>query len=117
MDVKYIVVLIGGIVFIILGAFFFKIRHNISDSTICGICRFFGVFLILCGIILIVSSFGANNSAKERDALESEVVESYKDGAELYINGEKKDNIDLDGVNLDNYDITVEKDKIYLKEK
>lgn len=117
MDVKYIVVLIGGIVFIILGAFFFKIRHNISDSTICGICRFFEVFLILCGIILIVSSFGANNSAKERDALESEVVESYKDGAELYINGEKMDNIDLDGVNLDNYDITVEKDKIYLKEK
>ena len=71
----------------------------------------------MCGIILIVSSFGANNSAKERDALESEVVEKHKEGTELYINGRKEDNIDLNGVNLDNYDITVEKDKIYLKEK
>ena len=47
----------------------------------------------------------------------SEAVESYKDGAALYINGRKEDSIDLKDVNLDNYDITVEKDKIYLKEK
>ena len=59
----------------------------------------------------------ANNFEKERKARESEAVEKYKEGTDLYINGVKKDNIDLNGVNLDNYDITVEKDKIYLKEK
>lgn len=69
------------------------------------------------GIGLMFYSCDANNSAKERENLESEAVESYKDGAELYINGRKDDSIDLKGVNLDNYDITVEKDKIYLKEK
>ena len=80
-----------------------------------------GVFSGRCqpvlGAVLIAGSFSANNSAKERKARESEVVEKYKEGTDLYINGVKKDNIDLNGVNLDNYDITVEKDKIYLKEK
>lgn len=55
--------------------------------------------------------------AKEQEALESEAMESYKDGVDLYIDGRKADNVDLNGVNLDKYDITIEKDKIYLKEK
>ena len=76
-----------------------------------------GIGVMVLGAVLIAGSFSANNSAKERKARESEVVEKYKEGTDLYINGVKKDNIDLNGVNLDNYDITVEKDKIYLKEK
>ena len=117
MDMNCIFGLGVGIMVVVFGCIFIGMGCR-SLEDVCGIPYLItGIGILAMGIVVIIASLDANNSAKERDALESEVVESYKDGAELYINGEKKDDIDLNGVNLDNYDITVEKDKIYLKEK
>lgn len=117
MDTNCIFGLVAGIMLVVFGCTFIGMGCR-SLGDVCSVPYFItGIGVLIMGIVVIVASLDANNSAKERDELESEVVESYKDGAELYINGEKKDNIDLNGVNLDNYDITVEKDKIYLKEK
>lgn len=117
MDTNCIFALVTGIIVVLFGCVFVGMGFRLWDEAHGLLYVVMGVGVIAMGAVLITSSFSANRSIKERDALESKAVESYKDGAELYINGEKKDNIDLNGVNLDNYDITVEKDKIYLKEK
>lgn len=116
MNMECVFLCVIGIIVVGIGCMFIGIGcYSLNTVGVTSIVS--GVGIIAMGVCIIVVSFYANNSAKEREALESEVVENYKDGAELYINGEKKDNIDLKGVNLDNYDITVEKDKIYLKEE
>lgn len=89
-------------------------------ETDCIIALIAGIMVLVSGSVIGFYSwdkaYGGRNVITGI-ARESEVVEKYKEGTDLYINGVKTDNIDLNGVNLDNYDITVEKDKIYLKEK
>lgn len=114
METDCIIALIAGIMVLVSGS---VIGFYSWDKAYGGRNVITGIGVMVLGAVLIAGSFSANNSAKERKARESEVVEKYKEGTDLYINGVKKDNIDLNGVNLDNYDITVEKDKIYLKEK
>ena len=114
METDCIIALIAGILVLVSGS---VIGFYSWDKAYGGRNVITGIGVMVLGAVLIAGSFSANNSAKERKARESEVVEKYKEGTDLYINGVKKDNIDLNGVNLDNYDITVEKDKIYLKEK
>ena len=109
METDCIIALIAGIMVLVSGS---VIGFYSWDKAYGGRNVITGIGVMVLGAVLIAGSFSANNSAKERKARESEVVET-----DLYINGVKKDNIDLNGVNLDNYDITVEKDKIYLKEK
>ena len=111
------IALIAGIMVLVSGSVIACIGFCSWDEAYGGLDVITGIGVIVLGAVLMASSFSANNSAKERKARESEAVEKYKEGTDLYINGVKKDNIDLNGVNLDNYDITVEKDKIYLKEK
>lgn len=116
MNAEYVFLFVFGIIVVMIGCMFIGIGcyslNTVGEASIVS-----GIGIIATGVCIIVASCYANNSAKEREALESEAVESYREGAELYINGEKKDNINLKGVNLDNYDIVIEKDKIYLKEK
>ncbi len=117
METDCIIALIVGIIALVSGSVIACIGF-FSWDEVCGVPHVItGIGVIAMGVILIATSFNANNFEKERKARESEAVEKYKEGTDLYINGVKKDNIDLNGVNLDNYDITVEKDKIYLKEK
>lgn len=116
MNTEYVFLFVIGIIVVAIGCMFIGIGCY-SLNTVGEASIVLGIGIIATGVCIIVASCYANNSAKEREALESEAVESYKDGAALYINGDKKDNIDLKGVNLDNYDIVIEKDKIYLKEK
>ena len=117
METDCIIALIVGIMVLVSGSVIACIGFCSWDEAYGGLDVIIGIGVIVLGAVLMACSFSANNSAKERKASESEAVEKYKEGTDLYINGEKKDNIDLNGVNLDNYDITVEKDKIYLKEK
>lgn len=117
METDCIIALIAGIMVLVSGSVIACIGFCSWDEAYGELNVITGIGVIVLGAVLMASSFSANNSAKERKARESEAVEKYKEGTDLYINGVKKDNIDLNGVNLDNYDITVEKDKIYLKEK
>lgn len=50
--------------------------------------------------------------------LKNKAIEAYKDGDKIYINGSPvEDGFDLNGVNLDKYDIKLENDTIYLMSK
>ena len=52
------------------------------------------------------------------DDLKGRVIEAYKDGDKIYINGNPvEDGFDLNGVNLDKYDIKLENDTVYLMSK
>ena len=49
--------------------------------------------------------------------LESEAIENYDNGSEVYINGKKNNDIDINGINLDKYNIKIKEGKIYLIDK
>lgn len=69
----------------------------------------FVVFLIGICPLNPSSSFNAADNLKDR------AIEAYKDGDKIYINGRPvEDGVDLNGVNLDKYDIKLEDDTIYL---
>lgn len=71
-----------------------------------------GVFLI---VICPLNSSSPLNAA---DDLKNRAIEAYKDGDKIYINGSPvEDGFDLNGVNLDKYDIKLENDTVYLMSK
>lgn len=71
--------------------------------TILIVATIFSIFSIL-----ILSSFNA------ADNLKNKAIEAYKDGDKIYINGNPvEDGFDLNGVNLDKYDIKLENDTVY----
>ena len=75
--------------------------------TILIVATIFSIFSIL-----ILSSFNA------ADNLKNKAIEAYKDGDKIYINGNPvEDGFDLNGVNLDKYDIKLENDTVYLMSK
>ena len=55
----------------------------------------------------------------ERKGIKSFHISSfYKDGDKIYINGSPvEDGFDLNGVNLDKYDIKIKNDTVYLMSK
>lgn len=71
-----------------------------------------GVFLVA---ICPLNSSSPLNAA---DDLKNRAIEAYKDGDKIYINGSPvEDGFDLNGVNLDKYDIKLENDTVYLMSK
>lgn len=94
METDCIIALIAGIMVLVSGS---VIGFYSWDKAYGGRNVITGIGVMVLGAVLIAGSFSANNSAKERKARESEVVEKYKEGTDLYINGVKKDNIDLRG--------------------
>ena len=52
-----------------------------------------------------------------QEELESEAIENYDNGSEVYINGKKNNDIDINGINLDKYNIKIKEGKIYLIDK
>lgn len=110
--------IILGIAFLALGISYLHTGKCYgSFSSIGPALGFLGAMFLLCGVSLIVSGFGYYKYDNNRKNIESEVIKDYKDGYKLYINGEKKNKIDINGLNLKNYDIVIDKHKIYLKEK
>lgn len=101
----------------------------------------FGIICIVAGILLEIYGWGSHNkrpiaimegiaavllglgmilgrNEKTYDEiqaeLESEVIENYDNGSEVYINGKKTDDIDINGIDLDKYNIKIKEGKIYL---
>ena len=71
--------------------------------TILIVTTIFSIFSIL-----ILSSFNA------ADNLKNKAIKAYKDGDKIYINGSPVEyGFDLNGVNLDKYDIKLENDTVY----
>lgn len=96
-----VVFLIGILCFII------AIQNEIYSFIFLSIAAFaFGVFLI------VMHPLSPLNAA---DDLKGRAIEAYKDGDKIYINGNPvEDGFDLNGVNLDKYDIKLENDTVYL---
>lgn len=73
------------------------------------------VFVVILAIICPLNPSSPLNAA---DNLKDKAIEAYKDGDKIYINGNPvEDGFDLNGVNLDKYDIKLENDTIYLMSK
>lgn len=69
----------------------------------------FGVFLI------IICPLNPSSPLNAADNLKNKAIEAYKDGDKIYINGSPvEDGFDLNGVNLDKYDIKIKNDTVYL---
>ena len=68
------------------------------------------------GVFLIVMC--PSSPLNAADDLKNKAIEAYKDGDKIYINGSPvEDGFDLNGVNLDKYDIKLENDTVYLMSK
>lgn len=104
-----IFLLASGIILMIFGVF-----HAVSEWGN-DLFRFrMGILIIFFGIVVIVDSYYKNSTNHKHDALEVEAVKKYEDGSEVYINGKREEDVDLNGVNLDKYTIRIEKNKVYL---
>lgn len=102
----------------------------------------FGIILVVVGVIIAISGWGDKNAAaiiggimivllgigmiigrnekspyEIQEELESEVIKNYDNGSEVYINGKKNNDIDINGINLDKYNIKIKEGKIYLIDK
>lgn len=77
-----------------------------------------GVAVLILGFVLILLAAYNYYEVSSRNSLENEAKSNYKAGASLYIDGKRqKDQIDMNGLNFDKYDIRIEKDKVYLISK
>ena len=99
-----VVFLIGILCFII------AIQNEIYSFIFLSIAAFaFGVFLI------VICPLNPSSPLNAADDLKGRAIEAYKDGDKKYINGNPvEDGFDLNGVNLDKYDIKLENDTVYL---
>ena len=75
-----------------------------------------GVVTVILGICMIISR-NEKSPYEIHEELESEAIENYDNGSEVYINGKKNSDIDINGINLDKYNIKIKEGKIYLIDK
>ena len=77
-----------------------------------------GVAVLILGFVLILLAAYNCYKVSSRNSLETEAKSNYKAGASPYIDGKRqKDQIDMNGLNFDKYDIRIEKGKVYLISK
>ena len=93
--------------------FIYAIKEKMYPFIIVSILAFAsGVFLIVICPLNPSSPLNATNNLKDR------AIEAYKDGDKIYIDGNPvEDGFDLNGVNLDKYDIKIKNDTVYLMSK
>lgn len=106
--------LIVAIIFLIgILCFIIAIQEKRYPFILPSIAAFtLGVFLI---VICPLNSSSPLNAA---DDLKNRAIEAYKDGDKIYINGSPvEDGFDLNGVDLDKYDIKIKNDTVYLMSK
>ena len=72
-----------------------------------------GIMIVLLGIGMIIER-NEKSPYEIQEELESEAIENYDNGSEVYINGKKTDDIDINGIDLDKYNIKIKEGKIYL---
>lgn len=106
--------LIFGIIFVVVGV--------IIAISGCGGCDknaatfIGGIMIVLSGIGMIIVR-NEKSPYEIQAELESEAIENYDNGSEVYINGKKNNDIDINGINLDKYNIKIKEGKIYLIDK
>ena len=99
-----IICVVAGVITVIFGC----VTHDKNSIAIIG-C----IIFVLLGIDTIM---GRNEKSpyEIQEELESEAIENYDNSSEVYINGKKTDDIDINGIDLDKYNIKIKKGKIYL---
>lgn len=98
-----------------IGIFYFiyAIKEKMYPFIIVSILAFaLGVFLVA------ICPLNPSSPLNAADNLKNKAIEAYKDGDKIYINGNPvEDGFDLNGVNLDKYDIKIKNDTVYLMSK
>lgn len=106
--------------FLIIGLIFVAARLIIISGWVdCNkntIVIIGGIITVLLGIIMII---GRNEKSpyEIQEELESEAIENYANGSEVYLNGKKNNDVDINGIDLDRYNIKIKEGKIYLIDK
>lgn len=79
--------------------------------------------IIIVGIIIVLLGIGMITERNEKspyeiqEELESEAIENYDNGSEVYINGKKNNDIDINDIDISKYNIKIKEGKIYLIDK
>lgn len=90
--------------------FIFAIKEKIYSFIIVSILAFASVVFLI-----VICPLNPSSPLNAADDLKGRAIEAYKDGDKKYINGNPvEDGFDLNGVNLDKYDIKLENDTVYL---
>lgn len=68
--------------------------------------------------LIVVCPLNPSSPFNAADDLKGRVIEAYKDGDKIYINRSSvEDGFDLNGVDLDKYNIKIKNDTVYLTSK
>jgi hypothetical protein len=79
--------------------------------------------IIIVGIMIVLLGIGMITERNEKspyeiqEELESEAIENYDNGSEVYINGKKNNDIDINDIDISKYNIKIKEGKIYLIDK
>lgn len=110
------IVAILGLTSIILGLLSMYTSSKVG-SVIDSIFRATGAFFLILGLVLLIFSIFIFKQDKDRECLESEAIEKFEDGYKLYISGYLENNMNMNGIDLKDYIVPIDKDEIYSKEK
>lgn len=110
------ILVILGLVFIIFGILV-GCAFSDYDSEVGSVARATSAFLLLIGLILLILALFVPKQNNGHKRLESEAIEKSGDESKLYANGHLENNIDMNWLDIKDYIVLIDKDKIYLKEK
>ena len=110
------ILVILGLVFIIFGILV-GLASSDDDSEVCAVVRVISAFLLIIGLILLILALFVPKQNNGHKRLEPEATKKFADRYKLYVNGHLENNMDMNGIDLKDYTITIDKDKIYLKER
>lgn len=75
-----------------------------------------GIMIVLLGIDMITER-NEKSPYEIQEELESEAIENYDNDSEVYINGKKNNDIDINDIDISKYNIKIKEGKIYLIDK
>lgn len=110
-----IIVGIGIVLCIFMGVILIIAGHHDYNEANRGTKISLGISFIIVPIVatLMYFAYGDSDSAEQNKA-----IEAYENGDKVYIDGNPvEDGFDINGINLDKYDIRIENDTIYLMSK
>lgn len=119
MSIIDILVMIIGIIIAILifiyGGYIFVVAIQEREYSLI----FVSVIAWIVGILLAVACpLNPSSPLNAADNLQEKAIEAYEGGDKVYIDGNPvEDGFNLNGINLDKYDIKIENDTIYLMSK
>ena len=76
-----------------------------------------GIMIVLLLGIGMITERNEKSPYEIQEELESEAIENYDNGSEVYINGKKNNDIDINDIDISKYNIKIKEGKIYLIDK